>query len=95
MSSAFLVLLRETGMPLLKEFKDVISLPHTISYVIRKSAQIASFNELPKDKRPPEYTWDNPEALEEWFDKVMEYRKDKDKSPDKLDIIIQDFEIEG
>lgn len=80
-------------MPLLKEIEDVASLPHTISYVLRKAAQISSFNELPKDKRPPEYMWDNPDELERWFDKVFDY--DSGSKPDSLTFEISDDEIEG
>jgi len=45
--------------------------PYTISFCIKKSLQIDSFNELPKGKRPPKSLWDNDEELEEWFEDVM------------------------
>jgi len=41
--------------------------------------QIASFDELPKEKRPPEIYWDHPDLLDDWFDKVFK----KKKSPSK------------
>jgi len=33
--------------------------------------QIDSFMELPKDKRPPESIWDDPDELDRWFDRVF------------------------
>jgi hypothetical protein len=48
-------------------------LPWTISYVIRKRAQIDSFAELPKEKRPPDkIIWDGSvEDIDDWFDRVF------------------------
>lgn len=66
-------------------------LPYTISYVVRKRQQIDGFNELPKEKRPPEkMAWDGTQDdLDEWFDKVFDLNKQSD------DIIISESEIEG
>ena len=50
---------------------NVFDLPYTISFVIRKRMQVDSWMELPKEKRPPEYIWDKPRELEEWFDRVF------------------------
>ena len=53
--------------------------------------QIDNLNQLPQDKRPPEWMiWDNsPEKIEEWIDKVY----DK-KDPDILELEIVENEIE-
>ena len=82
-------------LPLLGDFESVVEIPHTISYFIRKIRQIASFDELPKAKRPPEAIWDNSKALDEWFDRVFEYNKQSDGSPTETRIFIADSEIEG
>ena len=46
-------------------------MPHTVNTVIRYREMIDSFNELPKDKRPPESIWFSSERLERWFDDVF------------------------
>jgi len=48
-------------------------LPWTISYVVRKRAQLDSFAELPKEKRPPDkMIWDGSvEDIEDWFERVF------------------------
>jgi len=33
--------------------------------------QIDSFMELPKEKRPPKSIWNEPDKLENWFDRVF------------------------
>jgi len=53
--------------------------------------QIASFSELPKEKRPPEVMWDNAEKLDKWFDKVI---RGKTKSTETTTFYIDDDEIE-
>jgi len=78
-------------IPLDKKIKELIDIPYTISFVIKKRLQIDNLNELPKDKRVPEYMiWDSsPEEIEEWLDRVMN-RKPTDTS----ELIILDREIE-
>jgi len=53
-------------------------LPWTISWVMRKRAQIDGFVELPKEKRPPDdiIWYGTQDDLDAWFDKVFE-RKEK------------------
>lgn len=80
-------------MPLTKGLKTVEEIPHTLSMFIRKMSQIASFNELPKEKRPPEYIWDNADELEDWFDRVFD-REEKGK-PGHLEFNLDDLDIEG
>lgn len=70
-------------------FKDMNNVPYTFSYLIRKRMQIDSWNELPKEKRPPESIWDNAKELEEWFDRIY-----GDKAQTKFDIAWNDNEVE-
>lgn len=57
--------------------------------------QIASFDELPKAKRPPEAIWDNPKELDNWFDNVFQHTKISDGTPQEASVLIGDAEIEG
>lgn len=68
-------------------------LPWTISFVIRKRAQLDSFNELPKEKRPPDdmIWYGDSGEIDKWFDKVF---KTKDKNPNEIMLDISDEEIE-
>jgi len=70
-------------------FRDVSLLPYTFSYLIRKRMQIDSWLELPKEKRPPENIWDNPEELEEWFDRIYD-----DKAQTEFNIAWNENELE-
>lgn len=62
-------LLKITGIPLGGDF-PLEDLPHTISYALIYRSRVDSFNELPKDKRPPRNLWDKPHRLSEYFDEV-------------------------
>ena len=53
-------------------------MPHTVNTVVRYREMIDSFNELPKEKRPPENIWFSSERLEVWFDDV--FRTDRSSS---------------
>lgn len=68
-------------VPLDLELHTLRDVPYTISYVIRKRLQIDSLNELPKEKRPPDFIlWsNNPEDLETWIEEVVEDYKHKNK----------------
>lgn len=74
-------------LPLHKDLPPADELPWTISYVIRKRAQLDSFSELPKEKRPPdEIIWyGSPEEMDRWFDKIFD-RKDTPGQEVILDI---------
>lgn len=56
-------------------------MPWTISYVIRKRVQIDSYNELPKEKRPPDKLiwYGTPEDIEKWFKKVFKTKDNTDQ----------------
>lgn len=86
-----MISMKEMALPLTKGLASAEEVPHTISYFIRKLRQIASFDELPKDKRPPEAIWDNSEELEEWFSNVFEHRK-PGTSPNEVLVIVDDIE---
>lgn len=77
-------------VPLDLKVKTLPDLPYTISYVIRKRQQIDSYNDLPKDRRPPEkMIFDGTiEELEDFLDKVL---KRKENRSVELDL----SEIEG
>ena len=68
-------------------------LPWTINYVIRKRAELDSYNELPKEKRPPDKLiwYGTSEDIDEWFDKVF---KRKGKQEDEISVTIDPKEIE-
>jgi hypothetical protein len=83
---------KASGLPLHIDLPPADELPWTISYVIRKRAQLDSFNELPKEKRPPDsMIWygDNRD-IDNWFDKVFK----SDRRPDEILLDISDEEIE-
>lgn len=66
-------------VPLDKKLARLSDVPYTISFVIRKRQQIDSFNEFPKEQRPPDsIVWDGtPEEIEDWFDRVLKRKKNK------------------
>lgn len=68
---------KNSRLPLHEDLPPADELPWTISYVIKKRTQIDSFNELPKEKRPPNNIlwYGTPEALDQWFDKVLDRRE--------------------
>jgi len=76
-----------------KRLEDLKYVPYTISYVIRKLIQVDTFNELPKEKRPPSsIIWDGtPEELEEWIEEVV---LEKHNNPTYGSIIIDLDEVE-
>ena len=74
-------------------FKKIVDLPWTMTYVIRKRQQIDSYRELPREKRPPELMiwWGSSEEIDRWFDRVFD-RKGKLDSSEVF--IINESEIE-
>lgn len=80
-------------IPLDKKLTRLHEVPYTISYVIRKRQQIDSFNEFPKEKRPPDsLIWDgSSEEIEEWFDKVLD-RKNKGQVDTTISIDLSEVE---
>jgi hypothetical protein len=51
---------------------------------------IDSFNELPKDKRPPKSIWDKPSEIEDWFNRVYDTNKQTE-----FTFNVDDKEVEG
>jgi hypothetical protein len=58
---------------------------------MRKRMQIDNFNELPKEKRPPDdMIWNGTaEDIDDWIDKVF-----YDKKPDEATFVVSDRDIE-
>ena len=77
-------------IPIDAKISELESIPYTISFVIRKRQQIDGFNELPKEKRPPEkMIWDGTsDDIDEWLERVF---KIGEKS-DGLNLVISDIE---
>lgn len=77
-------------VPLDNSIKYLTEIPYTISFVIRKLRQLDSFNELGKEKRPPDdIIWEgSQEDIDSWIDRVI-YKKEPQQF--KLDV----SEIEG
>ena len=76
-------------VPLDLSLQDIEDIPYTISYVIRKRLQVDSLNELPKEKRPPDFVlWSsNPEDLDDWMENVVyDYKKKHGKSQDVFEL---------
>jgi hypothetical protein len=78
-------------IPLDTNVKYLDDIPHSLSFVVRKRIQIDNFNELPREKRPPELMiWDGTSKdIDEWLDKVY---KRKEKSDEKISIPLEDIE---
>lgn len=80
-------------IPIDKEVNQLIELPFTISYVIRKRAQVDSLMELPREQRPTdELLWNgSADEIDAWLDKVM-----RGKNPGKQEstFIISEKDIE-
>lgn len=53
--------------------------------------RIDSFNDLPKDKRPPRDLWDKPHRLSIFFDNVFKSDGDRSKTTEYIDL---DEEVE-
>lgn len=83
------------GIPIDPNIKEIIDMPYTISYIIRKRMQIDSLGELEKAKRPPEdILWDGTgDDLENWLDKVLDRNTNNRFKNDS--IIISEDMIEG
>jgi hypothetical protein len=77
-------------IPIDSNITELTDIPYTISYTIRKRQQIDNFNELPKDKRPPDkLIWDgNSDELDDWLERVFKNPDEKDT----VDILITDIE---
>ena len=80
-------------MPLHTALPPADELPWTIAWVIRKRAQIDSFLELPKEKRPPDdmIWYGTQDDIDHWFDRVF---KKGDKPGKEATLEISSSEIE-
>lgn len=92
MFAGTLQLAKAMGQPIHSSLEGTVDYPYTISFAIRKRMQYDSFLELPKEKQPPDDYWDDPEMLEDWFDKVFNTKGKKGQAPDSIAISINDIE---
>lgn len=77
-------------LPLVEGLDTSENLPHTISEAILYRLRIDSFNELPKDKRPPRDLWTKPHKLEEFLDAVFDVKNNK--KSEFVDLDLEDVE---
>lgn len=61
---------------------DLLDLPHTLFGAIRTALLYLSFDELPRDERPPKRIWADGERLEAWFKEVERERERKAQGKD-------------
>ncbi len=82
-----------TGVPLAEDLDTAADLPHTLSFAVLYRERLDSFNELPKDKRPPRNLWDKPYALQQYFDTLWDDKKpDEGQGQNFYDISDEDVE---
>lgn len=65
---------KELAIPLIEGVKTADDMPYTISNAVLYRARINSFQELPKDKRPPRNLWDKTHKLDEFFEDVFDIK---------------------
>jgi hypothetical protein len=77
-------------VPIDPKIEALEDIPYTVAFVMKKRVQIDNFNELEKNKRPPEMMiWDGTgEEIEDWLDKVFDR-----KPSDTIELVISDSEI--
>lgn len=63
-----------------------MDLPHTISFAIQYRERLNSFNELPKDKRPPRNLWDKPYALGNFLESIWDTKEKKSNNFYQYDV---------
>jgi hypothetical protein len=56
---------------------SLLDLPYTVHHAILAALNYLSFNELPKDERPPKWMWLDGDKLDEWFKEVERLREAK------------------
>ena len=69
-----------------------MDLPHTITFALLYRERIDSFNELPKNKRPPRDLWDKPYKLGEYLEHVWDDKKTPTQSESYLDFDDEELE---
>ena len=77
-------------IPIDPKVQSLDDIPYTVAFVIKKRIQIDNFNELEKEKRPPDMMiWDGTsDEIEDWLDKVFGRKPDG-----KIELVISDSEI--
>lgn len=71
-----MAVVKATGLPFAEGLENSMDIPHTISYALMYRVTLDSFNELPRDKRPPRYMWDRPFQLREYLEHVWDRDED-------------------
>lgn len=85
------MLAQKLRMPLIDGIDlNADDLPHTVTSAVLYRLKIDSFNELPKDKRPPRDLWNKPFRLEKFLESIW----DKEKKNDTEFIDFDEEEIE-
>lgn len=69
-----------------------MDLPHTISFAIGYRDRLDSFNELPKEKRPPRNLWDKPYALSQYLATIWDTDKKEERSGNQFLYDLEDVE---
>ena len=82
---------RDLGVALDSKVKEIVDLPYTTTYIIKKRMQIDNLSELEEDKRPTEdMIWEGtPEELEIWLDRVIRGKEKKE-----LEFLIKEEEVD-
>lgn len=64
-------------------------LPHTLFNAIRMAFGFLSFDELPKDEKPPRKIWLDGDEMKKWWKAVERKRKAKYGGDDDIDVDIE------
>lgn len=64
-------------------FDDLRDLPHVFFEALRTAVLILSFDELPREERPPRRIWLDGEGLAAWFKDVERKRDEKYSGSDR------------
>ena len=78
--AAVWAIISNIDIPLHENLPTADDMPWTISFVLRKRMQLDTYQQLPKEKQPPDEMiwWGTSEDIDEWFDKVYKRKGEKD-----------------
>jgi hypothetical protein len=66
--------------------KSIVELPYTLFNAIHMALYFLSFEELPKEERPPKRIWLNADLMEAHWEAVTRMRRDRSKGEDISDL---------
>lgn len=69
-----------------KGIKSIADLPYTLFNAIHMGLYFLSFEELPKEERPPKRIWLDAERMEAHWETVTQMRRDRAKGEDISDL---------